>query len=206
MSAAKKKPQQNRSRLTKDKLVSAAEDLFSRKGLDEVTTHQIAEKAGVSTGSFYTYFDNKKEILSAVLERASAGYQKEIEGAIEELGPVLDEEELIGELLRISLRVHRLNPRLARTVEELKYSEPFDPELQEPLRRYERGLVDLVKALLSGLEEKKNVRVMNLDAKAKVLAVVIESLCHESVFHDMDMDDDDLVREMNDLVMGYLDL
>jgi AcrR family transcriptional regulator len=49
---------QQRSRL----LLEAARDLFFDKGYQDTTIEMITERAGVSTGTFYIYFKNKREI------------------------------------------------------------------------------------------------------------------------------------------------
>lgn len=48
---------------TRTKLRDAALDLFLAQGYDSTTTDQIAAKAGVSTRTFFRYFDSKDEVL-----------------------------------------------------------------------------------------------------------------------------------------------
>ncbi|PQJ34376.1 hypothetical protein BSZ35_06965 [Salinibacter sp. 10B] len=40
--------------------------VFARKGYQETVVEDIAEEAGVSKGTIYTYFDRKEELLGAV--------------------------------------------------------------------------------------------------------------------------------------------
>ncbi|MFD1909576.1 TetR/AcrR family transcriptional regulator [Paenibacillus rhizoplanae] len=49
-------PQQERSIRTKEAIIRAAMQLFSDKGFYQTNTKEIAAAAGVSTGSFYSYF------------------------------------------------------------------------------------------------------------------------------------------------------
>ena len=65
----RKKPQQRRSRVTIDAIFEAAIQVLLAKGLDNITTIQIAERAGVSVGSVYQYFPNKRALLAAVVRR-----------------------------------------------------------------------------------------------------------------------------------------
>jgi len=62
-------PQQERSRLTLHRLLSAAEALLEHGGLDAATVPAIAEAAGVSVGVIYRRFPNKDALLRAVYER-----------------------------------------------------------------------------------------------------------------------------------------
>jgi AcrR family transcriptional regulator len=48
-------------------IIDAAFDVFSRKGFSEATTHEIAREAGVSVGTIYKYFQNKRDLMVAVV-------------------------------------------------------------------------------------------------------------------------------------------
>lgn len=65
----RKKPQQRRSRVTIDSIFEAAVQVLIANGLEEITTIQIAERAGVSVGSLYQYFPNKNALLAAIVKR-----------------------------------------------------------------------------------------------------------------------------------------
>lgn len=49
-------------------IFSAAMDEFIHVPYDKVSINKIIQKAGISRGSFYTYFEDKGELLSFVLE------------------------------------------------------------------------------------------------------------------------------------------
>jgi AcrR family transcriptional regulator len=66
---ARKKPQQRRSRVTIDAIFEATIQVLLASGLDRITTSQIAERAGVSVGSLYQYYPNKRALLAAVVSR-----------------------------------------------------------------------------------------------------------------------------------------
>lgn len=58
----KTEPQQKRAIETREKLISAAVELFNEKGFYDTTTKDISNKAGVSIGIFYNYFKDKSKI------------------------------------------------------------------------------------------------------------------------------------------------
>src|SRR6478609_7981345 len=60
---------QERSRRSYQALLDAAEVLFSSHGYDAVGTPEIAEKAGVSVGTFYRYFEDKHEVYLEIMRR-----------------------------------------------------------------------------------------------------------------------------------------
>ena len=52
---------------TRASLVAAARTVFERAGYLDARLTDITKEANCSTGSFYTYFDNKEQIFAAVL-------------------------------------------------------------------------------------------------------------------------------------------
>lgn len=69
----RKKPQQRRSRDTTDAIFEATIQVLLTNGFDKTTTIQIADRAGVSIGSLYQYFPNKRALLSAIVRRHVGG-------------------------------------------------------------------------------------------------------------------------------------
>ena len=68
---------------TKDKIISAAIDLFAELPYEKVSIAQICKNAGVSNGIIYTYFKNKIELFQYLLEeviRRIEHYFENIEG------------------------------------------------------------------------------------------------------------------------------
>src|SRR5438270_11126105 len=65
------KPNGPRSRkgvLTRARLVDAAKEIFEENGFLEARISDIAERARLSHGSFYHYFESKEEIFREVAE------------------------------------------------------------------------------------------------------------------------------------------
>lgn len=69
VSGPRKSPQQARSRVTIDAIFEAALQVLLLDGGRQLTTTRVAERAGVSVGTLYQYFQNKQVLLYAVLER-----------------------------------------------------------------------------------------------------------------------------------------
>ena len=53
---------------TKIKIVEAARQLFAKQGLDNTTMNDIAVASGKGRRTLYTYFKNKEDVFSAVIE------------------------------------------------------------------------------------------------------------------------------------------
>lgn len=55
-----------------ERILAAAEELFSREGFDAVSMNAIAEKAGVSKANVFHHFKSKNDLYLAVLKAACA--------------------------------------------------------------------------------------------------------------------------------------
>ncbi len=64
----KKKPAQQRSQQMVVKLVNATAQAITLYGIDGLTTAKVADLADVSVGSLYQYFNNKQELMAALIE------------------------------------------------------------------------------------------------------------------------------------------
>ena len=58
--------QQEKAKLSREKLMAAADELFARQKISEVGVRDIAAMAGVTTGTFYHYFTGKDDILDDI--------------------------------------------------------------------------------------------------------------------------------------------
>lgn len=65
----RREPKQQRSRQTVDAVLEAVQLVVKRHGTRAITTNRIAEVAGVSVGSLYQYFPDKRAILTALHDR-----------------------------------------------------------------------------------------------------------------------------------------
>jgi len=75
---------------TKEKMVDAAEMLFSKKGFKETSVDDICDEVGVAHGLFYYYFDSKDAIIEAISHKMI----KDIESSLTEM---VDRSELTAD-------------------------------------------------------------------------------------------------------------
>ncbi len=64
---------------TKKKLITAARDLVYNKGAESIAIQEVTEAAGLATGSFYNYFNNKRDMLNAVIEDFQSVFEAMLE-------------------------------------------------------------------------------------------------------------------------------
>ncbi|PZU05823.1 MAG: TetR family transcriptional regulator [Sphingobium sp.] len=62
----RKTPRQARSEVTRDAILEAAVHILLDGGMQRLTTKRVADRAGVSVGSLYQYFQNKRALVYAV--------------------------------------------------------------------------------------------------------------------------------------------
>ncbi|WP_205527205.1 helix-turn-helix domain-containing protein [Solimonas sp. K1W22B-7] len=55
-----------------DALIEATARSIAERGLVNTTTNHVAERAGVSIGSLYQYFDGMESLVQALLAKASS--------------------------------------------------------------------------------------------------------------------------------------
>ena len=105
-----REPVQARGIQTREKIIDAGEKLFIRQGFHNILADDIARAAGVSVGSFYGYFEDKRALFLAVLERASLAM---LEGAVGQLSTFLvdervDVEDLIRKTITMLIDAHKV--------------------------------------------------------------------------------------------------
>ena len=125
-------PRSRRGRETKATLVASARAIFERDGFLGARIVDIAAGAGVATGTFYTYFNDKEEVFAAVMDAV----QEEMLHPVladhpDELGPVA----MVEAANRAYLESYRRNARLMALLEQVA---TIDDEFREARRQ--RGL------------------------------------------------------------------
>lgn len=68
-SVRRRAPKQRRAQQTVEAVLDAVARLVKRGSVEGITTNRIAATAGVSIGSLYQYFPDKRAILVAVRDR-----------------------------------------------------------------------------------------------------------------------------------------
>ncbi|MEU7988026.1 TetR/AcrR family transcriptional regulator [Streptosporangium canum] len=91
----------------RDHLVKLAAELFARKGFQATTVREIAEEAGILSGSLYHHFDSKETIVDEVLTTFLDDLVGRYRAALEQEG---EPRAILSEMVRIgfsTLEPHR---------------------------------------------------------------------------------------------------
>src|SRR5262249_4766138 len=64
---------------TRQRILEAARELFFASGFEAATTRDIADAAGIASGTLFNYFTTKDAILASLVAEAAVGTYSEFE-------------------------------------------------------------------------------------------------------------------------------
>ncbi|MDG4851566.1 TetR/AcrR family transcriptional regulator [Mesorhizobium sp. M1A.F.Ca.IN.022.07.1.1] len=94
-------PTQQRSRERVERMLAAAAALIAEQGSDAMRMGEVAERAGVSIGSLYQFFPDKRAIVWALAERYTAESQACISAALKDVSDAEGLKRAFSELVDI---------------------------------------------------------------------------------------------------------
>ena len=66
---------------TRQRILDAARSMFTTSGFEGCTTRQIADAAGIATGTLFNYFATKEAVLACLAAEAVEGASRDSEDA-----------------------------------------------------------------------------------------------------------------------------
>jgi AcrR family transcriptional regulator len=160
---------QRRAAATYEALLEAAARVFAERGFDDVQTPEIAAEAGVSTGAFYRYFTDKRQIFLEVMD-------KHLRQAYDSLLRRLQPERFVGDdaPTGIDRALETLFDHVRRDApleRELIMMSLRDPEVQKMRADFEAMGLELLTALINEV-----VPGQVPDARAAALVIQIAAI------------------------------
>ena len=129
-------------------IVDAAAGCFAEKGFERTTTADICRAAGISSGSLFHYFPNKRAVFTAIFTDDAAETAERLETAAEAddpLAALLDVvEELAGQIVQ---------PGVVRIVLEAAAQAARDDEFAQLIHRNDSALRDGLAVLIGRAED-----------------------------------------------------
>ncbi|GAA3743002.1 AcrR family transcriptional regulator [Spinactinospora alkalitolerans] len=129
------------ARPSRDRLLTSAEQLFGERTYRDTTVAGICSRAGIATGSFYSHFESKQEIFSAVVDRINADVRAAMRRAMEAHGTSTQRDvERAG--FRAYCDVISQRPWIHRIIREAEFVVPgqFREYYETLTRRFARGV------------------------------------------------------------------
>ncbi|MEV0615981.1 TetR/AcrR family transcriptional regulator [Nonomuraea sp. NPDC050404] len=91
-------------------ILDAAELVIAEVGYPDMTTNQVAARAGTSPGSLYQFFRNKEEILDGLVARYTVDRAEFWAVRLAAVTPEIPLEALVGQLVDESVRFKSASP------------------------------------------------------------------------------------------------
>jgi AcrR family transcriptional regulator len=113
---SRRAPVQERAQVTVEAMLDAAVKLLKRRGASLLTTNRIAATAGVSIGSLYQYFPNKRAVFIALHERHVAQVDRIMHRRMAKSTEIAL-EELISSLIDGMIEAHTVDPELSELLQ-----------------------------------------------------------------------------------------
>jgi AcrR family transcriptional regulator len=171
-SVARREPTQRRALQTVEAVLDAVVRVLKQHGVEGVTTNRIAEVAGVSIGSVYQYFPDKRAIFTALHDRHVAQVSRVIDATlVEQASSSLD--DFVRALVTALVHAHASDPELHEVISTVPHGGEGARALEVRLRK------TFMVAITS--RSRGGVAPRDLDRMLFVLPHVVEALVHGAV-------------------------
>ena len=154
---------QERMEQNRNAILDSARELIAHGGFKEASIQAIAERAGVSTGLVYRYFENKSQILIEVLWDA---IRREVEILDHIAKSDLSAKQKLQKSVTTFVKRAMNSPQLAYSL----MFEPVDPEMEHERFRSKQLIKQSIKEILA--EGKVNGEFDFEDLNTAALGVV----------------------------------
>ncbi len=190
-------PQQKRSIETKKRIFMAAKVEFAKNGFHGTNAKAIATAAGVSVGSFYSYYEDKKELF---MEIFSEHIEEKIVRTLSEFQFDPNHPKMsVYRLIKAMLDEHEPYPQFHREVLAMRYS---DPEVEAVFNQLDQHSLAHVERFIEQFRDK--LRITDIKTAARVISAAVEEIiCSIKIFGD-DQAADRLIDGLADMIHRYL--
>ena len=191
-----RQPKQQRSKAMVAALTIAGARILAREGWAGFTTNAVAERAGVSIGSFYEYFRDKQALVDAIADAHVAQGERLLEHAVGLVAQPPALSELVEVLVEGAIALHAEDPDLHKV---LSSQVPLSPQIHKRVARLRSGFADLVSHALQGHVEKPRL-------VAQLLIDVTDAIVHRWWVEDDGRTGDPrvLASELKTMLRAYL--
>ncbi|PPF73342.1 TetR/AcrR family transcriptional regulator [Pseudoclavibacter sp. Z016] len=186
-----------RNKLDKlERITAAAGELFAERGVDDVTTQEIADRADIGTGTLFLYAKTKGELLLLVQNSMYEAALEEGRAAVAETTGALDG---VLAVLRPVVACNRKQIENGRTyLREMVFGDPEEPRHAEAL-----ALTSQTQDLVADVIERETAATNDT---ARTLARVVSAIMFTTMAASINasLSDDDLVEQVRAQVRAVL--
>lgn len=154
----KKRPIQDRSKATVAAILEATAQLLQETTPDTLTTAEISERAGVSVGSIYQYFETKEALIAALAHDAVAQVNTSVRDMLMQARPD-DLKAVLAPIIDTLLENYHEQPaRMGFLISHLVSRGEIEA-VEQPLQQLEAWLTDFLVSTGNVHENVAEVRV-----------------------------------------------
>lgn len=140
-------PRSRKGVQTRARLVDAAKQIFEEQGFLDARISDIAERAGLSHGSFYHYFDSKEQVFREVAEALDERLSAPLSDVVLASSGVPPQER-IAEALRLHFESYRAEARIMGVIEQVsRYDEQLNAVRRARHERYRAQVAASIRQL-----------------------------------------------------------
>src|SRR5437773_7216568 len=112
-------PRSRKGVQTRARLLDAAKEIFEENGFLEARISDIAERAGLSHGSFYHYFDSKEQIFQEVVALLDERLSEPMYSVVFHPAPDTTAHDRLFAAIRAHLESYRDEARIMGVIEQV---------------------------------------------------------------------------------------
>jgi AcrR family transcriptional regulator len=165
--------------LKKSIMLEAAEALILEKGLDNLNMNEVADRAEVSKGSLYQYFDSKTDLVLGICNKATTLLSKEIKKVLTQDRPGIELVHMIGATFMTFVSEHPEYFRAMRFHDNLKETSNLEDSnfLSSCSNNMHESFTCMVRAIQIGMQDGS----INPSYDPKELALILWATSHGMV-------------------------
>ena len=190
-------PTQKRSIEKKQRIKDAALKLMSEKGYFATSSNEIAREAGVSIGTFYSYFKDKKELYAELVDDIYTAVLTPIN--LNELPDDLSIEETVQLYVTAVFRGHEYQTAFQREISSLsKQSDEF----RAIEMVHKSNILHVFSEALKACREE--LKPQDLETSTYIILTTVEAVIHDTLFHNGGKNKEAVIRELTAMSVNYL--
>ena len=141
-------PRSRKGEQTRARLLDAAKQVFEETGFLDARISDIAERAGLSHGSFYHYFDSKEQVFREVAEAVDTQLSAPLTDIVLAPGSAVPPQERIREAMRLHFESYRAEARIMGVIEQVsRYDDHVSAVRMARHTRYGKQMGDSIRQL-----------------------------------------------------------
>jgi AcrR family transcriptional regulator len=167
-------------------ILEVAEEILLEKGLDQLNMDEVAERAEVSKGSLYLYFNNKTDLVLGICHKASNLMNEWTSKVLTEKKSGLEMVYQLGKnYLKFAIE-HPEYYRVMRFLESYKHSDQAKNSIYLDLCRQNRqqGFRVMVRAIQIGMQDGSIHAMYNAEQLALLLISTSHGVVNMAYMHE----------------------